>query len=158
MPERNKAIPAAYLYLEKDGKILLSRRCNTGYEDGNYQLPAGHVESGELPSEALVREMEEELGIAVSLEHIALVHVAYRLKHDATDNRADFFFRTATWSGEVENKEPEKCSDLSWFSPDALPENTTPHVRDAIECILTGTFYNELGIPFLRKHGRDFTP
>jgi len=63
MKTRNKAIPASYLFLEKDGKILVARRCNTGYQDGKYQIPAGHVEMGELPTEALIRETKEEIGI-----------------------------------------------------------------------------------------------
>lgn len=55
MATRNKAIPAVYIFLEKDGKFLIARRCNTGYQDGNYQVPAGHVDEGELPTEAMVR-------------------------------------------------------------------------------------------------------
>ena len=42
--ERNKIIPASYAVLIKDNKVLLVRRFNTGYEDGKYSLPAGHVE------------------------------------------------------------------------------------------------------------------
>ena len=38
------AIPAVYLLLVQDGKILLIRRCNTGYQYGNYSVPAGHME------------------------------------------------------------------------------------------------------------------
>ena len=44
MANRNKAIPAVYIFLEKDGKFLIARRCNTGYQDGNYQVPAGHID------------------------------------------------------------------------------------------------------------------
>jgi 8-oxo-dGTP diphosphatase len=40
-------IPASYLFLERDNRILLLRRSNTGYEDGNYSLIAGHVEANE---------------------------------------------------------------------------------------------------------------
>ena len=43
MKIRNKTVPAAYIILKKDGKVLLARRCNTGYEDGNYHITSGHV-------------------------------------------------------------------------------------------------------------------
>jgi len=153
MTERNKAIPAAYLVLEKEGKILLARRCNTGYQDGNYQVPAGHVEAGELPSEALIREAKEEVGIDLAPDDFTLVHVSYRPKHDATDNRVDFFFKATRWSGEVQNREPDKCDDLKWVLPDELPENTVAHMKDAIECMQKGIFYKELDLAFLKAHG-----
>lgn len=153
MKERNKAIPASYLFLEKDGKFLLARRFNTGYQDGNYQLPAGHVEEGELPSEALVREMQEELGIDIAPEDIELVHVSYRPKHDPTSDRVDFFFRAKKWEGEVRNMEPDKCDDLKWFVIGTFPENMAPANRAAIECIRKGIFYEELGADFLKASG-----
>ena len=153
MKERNKAIPAAYLFLEKDGKFLTARRCNTGYQDGNYQVPAGHVDAGELPSEALIREAKEEIGIDISPDNVELVHASYRPKHDNTDNRVDFFFRVKKWSGEVENMEPNKCDDLKWVTLDELPETMTPHVRDAFDCMRKNIFYKELGMPFLKANG-----
>lgn len=153
MTERNKAIPAAYLILEKDGKFLIARRCNTGYQDGMYQVPAGHVEAGELPSEALMREAEEEIGINLSPNDVELVHVSYRPKHDQTDNRIDFFFRANTWSGNIQIMEPEKCDELKWVTFDELPPNMSPHVRDALECVRDGVFYKELDTDWHKERG-----
>ena len=153
MNDRNKAIPASYLFLEKDGKFLIARRCNTGYQDGNYQVPAGHLEEDELPSEALIREVKEEIGIDLSLNEIELVHISYRPKHDNTDDRIDFFFRSNKWTGEIENMEPNKCDYLKWVAIDELPENMTPHVRDAMECMQKGIFYKELGFDWLKEKG-----
>jgi 8-oxo-dGTP diphosphatase len=151
MKQRNKAIPASYLLLEKDGKYLLARRHNTGYQDGNYQTPAGHVDEGELPSEALIREAKEEVGINIKPEDIELVHISYRPKHDNTDNRVDFFFRVRKWSGDVINMEPEKCDELLWVDPKQLPKNVTPHVRDAIKNMLLNNYYQELGLDFIKN-------
>ncbi len=66
-------IPAVYLILEKDNKILLLRRYNTGYNDGLYSLPSGHVEDGEFPIDALIREAQEEIGIIIAKEHLLLL-------------------------------------------------------------------------------------
>lgn len=153
MKERNKSIPAVYLFIEKDGKFLISRRRNTGYQDGNYQVPSGHVEAGELPSQALVREAKEEIGINLSIHDCELVHVPYRPKHDNTDNRVDFFFKTKKWSGDIKNLEPDKCDDLKWVSYKEIPITMMPHVRDAIESVQRGIFYKELGMDFLKKNG-----
>jgi len=153
MKERNKATPAVYLFLEKGEKFLIVRRCNTGYQDGNYQVPAGHVEMGELPSEAIIREAKEEIGIDLLPKDLELVHVSYRPKHDQTGDRVDFFFRARKWKGDVQNAEPNKCDDLKWVALSDLPKNFTPHVKDALECVGKGIFFKELDISFLKKNG-----
>jgi len=153
MKQRNKAIPAAYLFLEKDGKFLIARRCNTGYQDGMYQVPAGHVEDQELPSESLVREAKEEIGIDINSKDAELYHVSYRPRHDETDNRVDFFFRVKKWKGEVTNMESKKCDDLKWVTLDELPKNMTFHVREAFESIKSGRIYTEISAATLKEQG-----
>jgi 8-oxo-dGTP pyrophosphatase MutT (NUDIX family) len=153
MKARNTAIPAAYVIFAQDGKVLLARRSNTGYQDGNYQVPAGHVEDRELPSETAVREAEEEVGAKISPSDLRLVHVSYRPRHDGTDDRVDFFFRCERWEGEIVNAEPEKCDELRWVDPSELPPNTTPHVRDAIQSMVAGTLFRELDDKFLKENG-----
>src|SRR3990167_7612133 len=107
-----------------------------------------------MSTQAMMREAKEEVGIDLLPGDLELVHVSYRPKHDNTDNRVDFFFRTRTWGGEIKNMEPNKCDDLKWVSLDELPENMTPHVRDAAECMREGVFFKELGIDFLKKESR----
>lgn len=153
MKIRNKSVPAVYILLEKQGKFLLVRRYNTGYQDGNYQVPAGHVEEGELPTEAIIREAKEEIGVDLNLNNLELLHVGYRPKHDSTGDRVDFFFKTNEWGGEVKNMEPTKCDNLRWVSLNELPENMTPHVREAIQCIQKGIFFKELSIDYLKERG-----
>ncbi|MDD3284044.1 MAG: hypothetical protein PHZ07_00435 [Patescibacteria group bacterium] len=48
MTERHKITPASYLILKKENKILLGRRFNAKFENGNYILVSGHVELGKL--------------------------------------------------------------------------------------------------------------
>lgn len=150
---RNTAATASYLILRKEGKILLARRCNTGFQDGNYQVPAGHIDAGELPSQALIREMKEEIGITVMPEEVKFVHTSFRPKIDSTGDRVDYFFEVSKWEGEVVNAEPEKCDELLWVSPNDLPKNTTPHVRVAIECVEKGEMFSELTFDFLKESG-----
>lgn len=145
MKERFKAVPAVYLFLKKDGKIFLTRRCNTGYKDGEYMVPSGHVEAGESLRAAMMREAMEEVGVAVRPEDLRLVHVMYRAAHDATGERADFFFDTPAWEGEPRNCEPDKCDEVGWFSLDRLPENTVGYLVDAITAASRGVSLLELG-------------
>ena len=153
MLERNTAVPAVYLLLEQNGKILIGRRCNTGYQDGNYNLPSGHVENGELPKAATIREAKEEINIDLTEEDIEFVHVSYRPPHDETGNRVDLFFHATRWSGKLMNAEPHKCDDLRWVHPRDLPANMTPHVAAIIGYIWDGIRYSEFDADFLKDDG-----
>ena len=142
--ERNKSVPAVYIIFKKDGKILMGRRQNTTYYDGWYGVPAGHVEAGELPTQAAVREAKEEVGVDVNPEDIKFAHALYRTAHDETGDRADYFFIVEKWSGEPKIMEPKKCDDLKWFPFDELPENTIHHEKSVIENIKQGINYSEI--------------
>lgn len=136
-------IPSVYLILVKDGKILLLRRFQTGYEDGNYGLPSGHAEAGETMREALVREVLEELGVQIAPDDL---HLALTMHRSCGDHeRIDFFFTASRVGGEVENMEPNKCDDLSWFPLDKLPENTIPYIRHALHNFANKIPYSEFG-------------
>ena len=56
---RFKLIASVYVLFVKDGKILMLRRANTGYEDGNYSLVAGHADGNEALTAATAREAQD---------------------------------------------------------------------------------------------------
>ena len=134
---------ASYLILIKDRQVLLARRYQTGFEDGKYSLPAGHVEAGETSTQALIREAKEEIGVTLAREQVRVSHVMHRKTLDR--EYVDMFYIAEKWSGEMENKEPDKCDDLSWFPIDQLPETTIPYVKRALENSFNGTAYSEYG-------------
>ncbi len=142
MKEKFKLIASVYLFFRKEEKILLLRRANTGYEDGNYSLVAGHVDGNEAMTSAAVREAKEESGVDINPNDLDLKVVMHRI---GNDERMDFFFEPKKWKGEITNIESDKCSDLSWFDISNLPENTIPYIREAIECYRKGIFYSEFG-------------
>ena len=145
MSEKHKARLASFVIFERDGKILLTRRFNTGYADGSYQMPSGHVEEHEYPSEAAIREIKEEVGVDIDPGDLILVHISYRINSDTAGDYVDFFFKTSKWSGETTNAEPEKCDELIWVSMNQLPVNTVPVIREVISCILKNESYSEIG-------------
>jgi 8-oxo-dGTP diphosphatase len=136
---------AVYLILQSQDQTLLARRCNTGYQDGNYSLVAGHVESGESVTEALIREAREEVGITVAVQDLEFVHLLHRRAEDDL-TYFDFFFVAHRWQGEVTNCEPHKCDDLRWFPLAALPANLIAYVRDVLTHFqLNGDKFSEYG-------------
>ena len=142
----HKNVPAAYLFLIKDDEILLLRRYQTGYEDGNYSVVAGHVESGETFTRAIIREAKEEANITLKEEDLTVVHTMHRNSNtDKNSERVDVFFIAENWDGEVKNVEPHKCDDLSWFKLDNVPDNIIPYIKQAIEKSLDNIPYSEHG-------------
>ena len=136
-----KAKVAVHLILENDrNEILMLRRCNTGFKDGEYGLVAGHVEPGETLKGAMIREATEEAGIALSPDKLDVVGVIPSL----SDDYVYFFFRTAAWRGDVKNMEPHKCDDMRWFQVHELPENTVSYIDKAIRNYLDGTWFGEI--------------
>ncbi len=152
MHHTNSAVPAAYLILENDGKVLMSIRKNTKYCEGMYQLPAGHVDEGELPMDCVIRESKEEAGIEVAKEDLEFVHISYRTKHDATRDRVDFFFRATRYLGQIQNSEPQKSTPWEWIPLDKIPENTIPHVRRMFEKIREHIIFDQMGLDWLSVH------
>lgn len=133
-----------HLFFIKDHKILLARRLNTGYRDGDYSVPAGHLDGGETVVEAGCREALEEVGVALSGDDLVFTGVMHRIEDE---ERVDFFLVVTKWPREPFNNEPEKCDDLRWVDLDALPVNTVPYVRQAIHNHLDGNRFDE----FVRK-------
>jgi mutator protein MutT len=141
--DKFKIIPTVYLVLIKGNKILLSRRHNTGFHDGEYSFPAGHLNGNETIKQAMVREAKEEIGVKIKSEDLKLVHVMHR--KDANEERVNFFLIAKKWKGEIKNMEPHKCDDLSWFELNHLPKSVIPYIRQAINSFLANVFYSEFG-------------
>lgn len=129
------------LFLEQN-RILLLRRFQTGYADGQYSVPAGHLDGGETVLAAAAREAREEIGVEIEPSSLTFSSVMHR--HEG-DERVDFFVHVPAWRGQPVNAEPEKCDELRWADLEALPGNTVPYVRRAIRNHLEGVRFDEFG-------------
>jgi mutator protein MutT len=143
--EHFKITPAVYAFFIKNGKILLSRRFQTGWQDGNYSLPAGHIDGGETLRQAMARELSEEVGVEALLGDLNFTVIIHRNSGDISNERIDIFFLVKKWQGKIKNMEPEKCDDLRWFDLDNLPENMAPGIKEAIDCYRNKISYYEFG-------------
>jgi 8-oxo-dGTP pyrophosphatase MutT (NUDIX family) len=139
---RFKLVSAVHLFLIRGEQILLLRRYNTGYEDGNYSVIAGHLKGNEEVKQAMIREAFEETGIELTPKDLEIVGVMHR---KSNDERVDWFLAAKTWSGEIVNREPEKCDQLAWFDMGSLPPNVVPYVRRAIHNFRLGRWFDSFG-------------
>ena len=131
-----------HMFFFHGNKLLLIRRYQTGYMDGHYSVPAGHLDGNEPVRLAAVREAQEEIGVRIDPADIRFAGVFHR--HEG-DERVDFFVHVLNWNGEPVNAEPEKCDQILWTDVDDLPENTIPYIRRAIENFRAGVPFEEFG-------------
>lgn len=147
---RHRMAVAGHLLLSDDvGRVLFMRRANTGYADGQWSLPAGHVDRGETLVAACVREAAEELGVTVIASDLECVLVQH--KHDLDgDERIDIFFAGKLPPGErVSIAEPDKCDALTWAALDQPPQPLIPYIHAALSAITASP------TPFLNYFGFD---
>ena len=113
--------------LVRDGKILLGLRSKTKtYYPSVWDVFGGHIESGEAPETALVRELKEELGVDVETCHL----LARTPEPDVEKYGVGmcYLFSIEEWSGEPENTSGEH-DEIRWFSKTDLVEiKYTPFV------------------------------
>jgi len=101
--------------LTREGRILLGYRCpGRASFPGCWDLPGGHVETGESPQAALQRELKEELGVELALGNRAP-------DFHLVDHRYDLgIWVVREWRGEVANGAPSEHGTLAWFAGDEL--------------------------------------
>lgn len=141
--DRFKFYAAAFLVLLKDGQVLLHKRQNTGYQDGNYSLVSGHFEFAETAKQCTIREAKEEANVDIRPDDLTVSHVMHRFRPDRT--YMDVYLTCNAWDGKVTNMEKETCEELKWFPIDDLPDNLIPEVKLALENIQKKIHYSEFG-------------
>lgn len=101
---------AAAVLVRDDGKVLLAQRLPATPYPGYWEFPGGKLEPGESAREALARELEEELGIAVTR---AVPWLVQRYVYPHADVELHFF-RVFGWLGD-----PRGClgQALAWQAP-----------------------------------------
>ncbi len=139
-------VPSVYVILRKQGKLLFTLRENTGFMDGTYALPGGHVEENENFINAAIRETEEEVGVIIPRDKIRLAYTMHRMA--ANDIRLDLFFEAESWNGNPTNKEPHKHSKIAWLTPQEMAkEPIMDYQAVVLQAILEKKVYSEWGWP-----------
>ena len=114
-------IPISVAALVRDGRVLLVHRhpSREHYPDC-WDLVGGHVEPGESPEQAVIRECLEELGVRL--------HDPKRIPMKGSDPTLELHsFVVTRWDGEPTNAAPEEHDDLRWFRAGELADLRFAH-------------------------------
>lgn len=130
--QRLTMVIGVHLVLRKGTKVLLARRYNTGWGDGQYNFPCGHLDANEMAAGGLIREAREETGVTIRAQDLVFAGATHWLSSKQSVN---LFFECRRWRGEPENREPDKCDALDWFDIRRLPKNIVPQTRAVLKAL-----------------------
>ena len=123
---------AACALIDPDGRVLIAQRPPGKPMAGLWEFPGGKVEPGERPEESLIRELREELGIAVKEECLAPLTFASHLYPEFHLLMPLYVCRR--WQGFVEAQEGQQ---LKWVRPSELRNYPMPPADEPLISHLT---------------------
>jgi 8-oxo-dGTP diphosphatase len=110
---------AAAVIRDIDGRVLLTQRPEGRHMGGLWEFPGGKINRGERPTEALIRELDEELGIEIAVDEP--ITFAIHEEHDL--HILLLFFRAHILAGSPRGREGQS---LRWVAVSDLPSYQTP--------------------------------
>jgi 8-oxo-dGTP diphosphatase len=122
---------AAAALVDPDGRVLLARRPEGKAMAGLWEFPGGKVQPGELPEQALIRELHEELGIdtrSSCLAPVAFASHSYPAFHLLMP-----LFACRVWRGRIT---PREGQELAWVRPARLGDYAMPPADEPLVALL----------------------
>jgi mutator protein MutT len=105
---------------EKGAVFLALRGREAGNERHKWEFPGGSVEFGETLEQALVREIQEEYGMTVTVE--LLLDVVDHIIPAEKQHWVSPTFLCRITNGSPRIREPHKCERIGWFGLNEIPE------------------------------------
>jgi 8-oxo-dGTP pyrophosphatase MutT (NUDIX family) len=132
-------LAAAVIVHDRDAGrvVLLQRGAGAKYGQGLWDLPAGKSDPGEPVTVTAARELREETGLVVEPAALRLAHVIHGAWGvESPNGYLTLVFAVHDWSGEPENREPHKHTQVRWAPVEALPEPFVPSAGTALRAYL----------------------
>ena len=114
----------------EEGKILVGKRI--GSHAPFYSIPGGHLENGETFEEAAIKEVFEETGLSILQPRVIGISNNLDTYHLEGKHYISINMHTNQFTGEVINKEVDKCEAWLWVDPDHLPK---PHFEASLAAV-----------------------
>ena len=131
MPPQIIYVVAAIIKNSKEEYLITQRMPNARY-GGYWEFPGGTVEDGELPKDALIRELKEELNVVVKVNDIYW-HESFKDKAKIIDIQ----FMNCDLIPVNQQIEKIEVSDYRWVKANELNQYTFPEADETFICHLT---------------------
>lgn len=106
--------------LVREGRVLLGhRRAGRRHFPDCWDLPGGHVEAGEHPMHALLRELREELGVEATVTGSPSLRIEHRPEQE--DGLVLDVWTVVEWQGEPANLAEDEHDALRWVTAEDVP-------------------------------------
>lgn len=121
LPYLKTLLVSAALLIDSDDRILLAQRPTGKSMAGLWEFPGGKVDAGETPEYALIRELNEELGIMTGVDCLQPIVFA---SHSYDDFHLLMpVFACRTWKGAPQGREGQ---NLKWVKKSELKDYSMP--------------------------------
>ena len=128
---KRTVLVVACALVDVDGRVLIAKRPQGRPLAGLWEFPGGKVEDGETPEAALIRELDEELGIEVKpacLAPFTFASHAYETFHLLMP-----LFLCRKWGGEVH---PREGQEIAWVRANRLGDYEMPPADEPLRAML----------------------
>ncbi|MFN7103231.1 MAG: NUDIX domain-containing protein [Pseudorhizobium sp.] len=125
-------VGAGLMVRRDDGMVLLYRRLNAP-EAGHWNIVGGKVDLMETASDAARREAEEETGLTIG--RVEFLCSAEGIIAADRQHWISLLYVTDDTTGEPQLTEPDKLSEIGWFSPEAPPAPLSTFARTAFAAL-----------------------
>lgn len=106
--------------LVREGRVLLVHRSpHRRAYPGVWDLPGGHVETGETELAALTRELREELGVQIATG--SATHLCRQDAGSGGESVRLSAWLVGEWQGTPTNVAPDEHDEIRWFRPEEFP-------------------------------------
>lgn len=123
-PGQQVITACAFIHQKVGGvdKVFMARRADTKkFLPGVYELPGGHIDFSETPTDGLVREIQEEFGVVVTLGDPFAVFT-YQNEVKGSHSIEVIYFAQLADSNSEPVMNPEDHISCGWFSEAELPQ------------------------------------
>jgi len=119
-------------FLERDGKILLVLRLPNKSEGGKWGVPAGKMDPGETPLEAIIREIKEETAMTITPQEASFFETYY-VRYPEYDFVYNVFHAQVPANQEARIN-PDEHQEYRWATPQvALKMPLVNHQDDCVK-------------------------
>jgi 8-oxo-dGTP diphosphatase len=115
--------------VERDGRVLVTRRMQGTHLEGYWEFPGGKCDSGETLEACLRRELTEELAVDAVIGEEILV-----TSHTYPERRVELHFFSVSLRGEPA---PQLGQEMQWIPRENLSTLTLPPADDELVALLT---------------------